>query len=215
MKVNYFKQENKYTCSLAILRMVLDYNGIKVSENELIKKVEAEYGSDFKNIYNPTIAKLACSYGIKTDFYALWPLLRKTNFSNAFNKYLNTSIVSGAQFDENPYDNDRLGGKLSIAYRDMFEAVKLGCRVHYGGITANRINETLDGKRFIQLSIKVHLIYPGLRHVYHSILLFKEKDGIVTYHDPAHGEGLQADVKKIINATEDVRAYMVFNNGGG
>jgi ABC-type bacteriocin/lantibiotic exporter with double-glycine peptidase domain len=66
----YFKQDYQYACSLAVLRMVLAHYGINVTEKELLKKVEKNHGVNFKNLWNPTIAKLAREYGINTTMYA-------------------------------------------------------------------------------------------------------------------------------------------------
>ena len=55
MSPKYFKQQRKYTCSLAVLRQVLHINGIQVREDELVKKVEKDYGKKFGE--NKDIAK--------------------------------------------------------------------------------------------------------------------------------------------------------------
>ncbi len=65
----YFKQEQAYTCSLAVLRMVLASNNNDVTEEELTQKVEKEYGKKFKNILNTSIAELAKEYGLDTAIY--------------------------------------------------------------------------------------------------------------------------------------------------
>ena len=62
----YFKQQKLRTCSLACLRMALGYFDITVTEKELETKIEPDYGKNFKNLWNTTIAKLACEYGLDT-----------------------------------------------------------------------------------------------------------------------------------------------------
>lgn len=85
--VPYIKQESRYTCSLAVLRMVLSFYDIQISEEELVDQVKPIYGSKFKNIWNPTIAKLACEFGLKVTFSANWPLLEPRAMKKAIREY--------------------------------------------------------------------------------------------------------------------------------
>jgi ABC-type bacteriocin/lantibiotic exporter with double-glycine peptidase domain len=47
----YFKQEKQATCTLAVLRMVLSYFSISVSEAQLEEQVINDYGKKFSNIW--------------------------------------------------------------------------------------------------------------------------------------------------------------------
>lgn len=150
----YFKQTNKYACSLAVLRSVLASHDIQVSEEELIAKVEADYGSVFKNLWNPTIAKLARQYGVDTHMYALWPLFKPKLLQKALQEYADNPEDMDVRKYESPNDQDDLPEPLPLAYEEMFEAVKLGCRITYGGLTEHRLQSLLDAGYLVQTSIR-------------------------------------------------------------
>lgn len=73
----FLNQQHSATCSLAVLRMVLAFNCCHVTEANLVKEVTPDYGLEFQNLWNPTIAKLALSYGLNVTMYARWPLFKK------------------------------------------------------------------------------------------------------------------------------------------
>ena len=123
----YFKQEYTYACSIAVLRMVLAHYGIIVTETELINNVEKEYGKNFKNLWNPTLAKLAREYGIDTTMYATWSLFKK-----------NPNILKSKEF-ENPKYEDGTIINLTLEQKEFFNALKLGSKYIYGKLTAERI----------------------------------------------------------------------------
>lgn len=207
----YFKQQHPYTCSLAVLRMVLSEYGINVTEDELISKVLPVYGSDFKNIWNPTIAKIARSYGIKTKMYALWPLFRKQVTGPALREFRQNPDNMDFLKYENPRDQDRLDASLALSYREMFLALEAGCRGIYGRLTEQRLKSFLSKHQLIQTSVKLHLLYPGQKPVFHSILVYKFRDNQVTYHDPVHGSALTCSVRHLLEATTDVGVAMVYD----
>lgn len=207
----YFKQQGNSSCSLAILRMVLAAKGINITEEELVNKVEENYGKNFKNIWNPTIAKLAREHGIDVTFYASWPLFKDTNMEQALKEYKNSPETFNINKYENPDDKDVLPEPLNLAYKEMFRAVELGCKYEYGGIDKNIIINTLSNNSLIQLSIHLKKLYPEkYKTGYHSILLYKYEKGKVFYHDPYNGESLSTNIDDLINATMDTEAFMVY-----
>lgn len=210
MIVPYFKQEKKYTCSLASLRMVLAYYGKNVTEEKLVNQVKKDYRSNFKNLWNPTIAKLACQYGIITKMYAAWPLFKKNIFPIALEKYLRFGNKMNVHKYENNKDKDLLTEPLPLAYKEMFEAVKLGCQVSYGKLTLDKVCSALKKNHLIQTSIKLHIMYPGKKHIFHSIVVFGINKDKVLYHDPAHGANLSCSVNRFVKATNDVGAAIIY-----
>ena len=209
----YFIQENKYTCSLAALRMALAYFGITVTESELEKKVETDYGKNFKNLWNPTIAKLACEYGLNTLLSADWPLLKDGVIQQAMKAYKEDSENFNVNKYENPNDTDHPPEPLPLAYKEMFRAVEKRCKTAYGSLTAEKISELLTKGYLIQTSIKLHLMYPGSKHTFHSILIYGIDGNTVYFHDPAKGAQLTCSVEHLLKATMDVGAWMGYRKG--
>lgn len=206
----YFKQDNPYTCSLSVLRMVLAYYGINVSEAELINKVEKDYGKNFKNLWNPTISKLSQEYGVDTIMYAVWPLFRKDIYLKALAEFQENPETMDYKKYEHPKDKDQMTEPLPLAYKEMFRALELSCKCVYGKLTENRLKEFLSKNYLVQTSIKLHLLYPGKKHVFHSILIYKLIDDTVYYHDPAHGEGLTCKLDSLVRASTSVGAAIVY-----
>lgn len=207
----YFKQEGKYNCTLAVLRMVLATKGISVTEKELQKKVIKEYGKNYKNIWNPTIAKLALIYKIPTTVYALWPLFKKQLLIQARKEYHSSPKKFNAKRYETGADKD-ISESLLIAYKDMFKAIELGCKVVYGELTRTRIKKHLVKSNLIMTSIKLDTMYPGKRNVYHGILLYGFKGNKIFYHDPFHGESLSCTINHLIASISDTSVGIVFSN---
>lgn len=206
----YFRQEKQATCSLAVLRMALHYFGAEATEAELLEKVEKDYGNTFSNIWNPTIAKLACEYDINTTLYALWPLLKKHNLSEALNDFIKNPQNFDVRKYENQNDKDAMPEPLLLAYKEMFLAVQNGCKTVYGGMTGKRMQAFLSKGHLIQTSVKLHLLYPGKNQAFHSILVYGLQDSTVYFHDPFHGEGLSCSVDRLLKASSDVGAFMVY-----
>lgn len=208
----YFKQEKQGTCSLAVLRMVLSHFGISASESELEKKVISDYGKKFSNIWNPTIAKLACEYGISTIFSADWPLLKPEMLQNAIKDYRENPNSFNVNKYENPEDTDSVPIPLPLSYKEIFLAIEKGCKTKYGSLTANSVKELLKSGYLIQTSIKLHLMYPGSKHAFHSILIYGIDGNELYYHDPHRGRSLTCSLEHLIKATPDVGAYIVYKN---
>jgi len=207
----FFKHDNQYTCSLAVLRMVLAFYGIDISEVELIKKVEKDYGKNFKNLWNPTIAKLAREYRINTTMYATWPLFKKDIYPKALSDFQSNPETMNYKKYEHPKDKDELTEPLPLAYKEMFKALELGCRCVYGKLTASRIKSALSKNYLIQTSIKLHKLYPDKKHVFHSILIYGIENNTAHFHDPAHGEGLSCPMVTLIKASNNVGAAMIYS----
>ncbi len=207
---SYFKQEGKYNCSLAVLRMVLVARGIEVTEKDLQQKVIKDYGKKYKNIWNPTIAKLALEYKIPTTVYARWPLFKQEFLKKALKEYESDSN----NFDANKYETEAdkdIHESLRIAYKDMFAAIRLGCKVVYGELTPEIIKKYLKKGNQIMTSIKLNKMYPGKKNVYHAILLYGVKGDTVFYHDPFHGESLSCSISHLISAISDTGVGIVFS----
>ena len=209
MTPKYFKQEKSSTCSLAVLRMALHANGKDISEKELVSLVEKDYGKNFKNIWNPTIAKLACQYGVKTEMFALWPLFKKDVFLKAFKQYKKDPEKLNINRLENPNDKDIFPEPLNLSYKEMFEAAKLGCKVTFGKLTLNRITKLLVQNYLIQTSVKLNKLYPDKKG-FHSILIFRIKENEIIYHDPYYGQSLTVSFKKLEESIEDVGAAIAY-----
>lgn len=210
----YFQQENAYTCSLSVLRMVLSFYGMDVSEAELINRVEEDYGKNFKNLWNPTIARLAREYGINTTMCATWPLFKKDIYPKALSEFKKNSETMNYKKYEHPKDKDELTEPLPLAYKEMFRALELGCECIYGKLTTIRIKSALSKGHLVQTSIKLHKLYPGKKHVFHSILIYKVEGNTVFYHDPAHGESLSCSMDALIKASNNVGAAMIYSGLG-
>lgn len=209
-KVPYFKQKSRYTCSLAILRMVLAYHGQEVSEGELVAKVEPIYGKDFKNIWNPTIAKLACEHGLEVRFSADWPLLNPETMQSALVEYKQLGPEMNINKYENPDDKDQLSEPLPIAYQEMFAAVALGCKTQPKKLTRKILEKELAEGNLIQTSIKLDKLYPGKKSTFHSILVFDQTQDSFIYHDPTHGEDLEAPKDHLISSLTSVGAFIAY-----
>lgn len=207
----YFPQSHTYACSLACLRMVLAAKGINISEEDLIQKVTKDYGPNFKNIWNPTIAKLACEYGIPTTMYADWPLFKKEVLPQAITAYqMHPETFNYKQY-ENPDDTDDEGIPLPLSYKEMFRAIELGCNCIYGQLNEKNIRDNLSNGNYIQTSIKLHLLYPGKKELFHSILLYDIQDETVFYHDPAYGAQLNSSLQQLLTAANSVGAAMIYS----
>ena len=204
----YFKQERQATCSLAVLRMVLGHFGIFVTEADLIDKVSIDYGKNFSNIWNPTIAKLACEYGVTTMLSAKWPLLKAGVLKQAFEDYKKDPINFNVMRYENPHDKDSLPEPLPLTYKEMFLAVEKGCKTDYGQLTKAKIAELLNAEYLIQTSIKLQKMYPQSHEGFHSILIYALDGENVTYHDPYRCPALSCTVEHLLKATMDVGAFM-------
>lgn len=206
----YFAQSHNSACSLAALRSVLAVRDIQVSEEELITKVEVDYGKDFKNIWNPTIAKLAVEYGISTTMYAEWPLFKSGTMKKALAEYTLNPNGFDVQKYENEIDGDHIPEPLPLAYKEMFRAVELGCDTVYGGLSKQLVTELLAQGYLIQTSIKTEKLYIGSRPSYHSILIYELADDQVIYHDPARGAAMRCAIQKLVDATNGTGAFMAY-----
>lgn len=204
----YFKQEHSNTCSLAILRMVLASKGVHISEEDLLLKVEKDYGKKFKNIWNPTIAKLAGEYGLKTIMYALWPLFKKDLLKKALKAYRNNPDKFNISKYENKNDKDMLPEPVPLAYKEMFKAIKLGCKTIYGSITERRLKNLISKGNFVQISINLRKMYPDKKG-FHSLLLYRLEDNKILYHDPYYGKSLITTFNKLTKASTHTGAAIV------
>jgi hypothetical protein len=189
--------------------MVLAQYGTKVSEQELLDRVKVGYGTDFSNIWNPTIAKLACEYGIATTMYALWPLLKPGIMEQALAEFKRNPHMNVAKY-ENPRDKDHISEPLPLSYKEMFKAVDNGCKVTYGRLTEKRLKSLLDTGSLVQTSIQLHKMYPGSKKGFHSVLLYAYDENKVKYHDPYRGKGMKADIGHLLQAASDVGAYIAY-----
>jgi hypothetical protein len=206
----YFKQETNSSCSLAVLRMVLAVHGQEVAETELLEKIVPAYGDDFRNIWNPTIARLACEYGVNTTMYALWPLFKPELTKQAKLEFRLDPEHMDVRKYEHPSDSDVLPEPLSIAYRDMLQAMERGCGVVYGSLTERRLLSLLAKGFLIQTSVKLEKMYPGGKRGYHSLLVYSYDNQEVSYHDPYKGAGLRCSVSHLLQAANRVGACMAF-----
>ncbi len=200
----YLKQIHNSACSIAVLRMVLASRGISVSEEKLIGKIEADYKKSFKQVWNPTIAKLACQNGVAVTFMARWSLLKPANIKKAKELYgSNKSAFDVFLFEEKDLD---------IAYRDMLTAIELGCEVSYGKLTSAMIEGHLAKGHYIQTSIHKNKLHKGAKAGYHSILLYDFKDGNVYFHDPDMGAALHCSIEVLMRAMNGAGAALVYYN---
>lgn len=194
----YFKQEYKYACSIAVLRIVLANYGIFVTETELIKKVEKEYGKNFQNLWNPTLAKMGREYGIDTTMYATWSLLKK-----------NPNILKNKEF-KNPRYEDGTVILLTLEQKEFFKALKLGSAYIHGKLTTQRIKTLLSKNYLIQTSVRLHLLYPGERQIFHSILIYKLVGDTVYFHDPARSESMSSHIATLVKAANNAGVVIVY-----
>lgn len=206
----YFKQTNATTCSLAVLRMVLAAYNITVSENELLKKVEKDYGKNFKNLWNPTIAKIAREYGIDATMYALWPLFKKDILKTASKEYKKNPQQFTISKYENKNDTAVFSEPLLLAYKEMFKAIESGCKTAYGSLTKARIKKLLSGGYLIQTSIRLERMYPNQKKGHHSILLYNYIGDTIYYHDPYRGASLRCSFEHQSKASTAVGAAIAF-----
>ena len=206
----YLKQERQSTCSLAVLRMVLGHFGIFVTESDLVEKVSKDYGKGFSNIWNPTIAKLACEYGFTTILSAEWPLLKEGVLYQAIEDYKKDPMNFNVIKYENPNDKDSLPEPLPLTYKEMFLAVKMGCKTEYGQLTKAKITALLNSEYLIQTSIKLQKMYPQSHTGFHSLLIYDLDGENVTYHDPYRGPAMACTVEHLLKATMDVGAFMSY-----
>lgn len=177
--------------------MVLKDRKIDVTEQELQKKVIKDYGTHYKTLWNTTIVKLAQQYGVPTTIYADWPLFDKELLTQALTEYETSPTAFDVKKYENIKDKDAPTEPLPLAYKEMFEALKLGCKTVYGTLTEEEIKKHLDQGDLIQVTIKLHLLYPGKKQTYHSILVYGYKNESVFFHDPTHGESLTVTFKHL------------------
>jgi hypothetical protein len=138
--------------------------------------------------------------------YALWPLFKPELLEQALREYEKNPKTFNVNKYENPNDNDESTEPLPLAYKEMFEAIKLGCKVKYENLTDKLIKKIIDNGNLLQTSIKLHVLYPDKKHAYHSILVFGYSDNTIHYHDPSFGENLQCSFKQLLNASTDVGA---------
>jgi len=206
----YFRQESPSTCSLAALRMALNHFGILVSESELKEKVKSDYGEKFSNIWNPTVAKLACEYGLETRLYAEWPLFKEGVLQQAHEDYK----TNPANFDvakyENTNDSDELPEPLPLSYKEMFLAIEKGCKTEYSSLTESKLSELIESGYLIQTSIKLHLMYSQSKIGFHSILIYRLDEANVSYHDPHRGAAMSCTKEHLLKATMDVGAFIAY-----
>lgn len=142
--------------------------------------------------------------------YALWPLFKRELLSQALKEYQENPNNIDINKYESKNDKDSLPEPLPLAYKEMFEAVKMGCKVHYGSLTVNRMKRLLSLGFLIQTSVKLDLLYPGKKRAYHSILLYGVENNAILFHDPAYGEALKVDAERLERATMDVGACIVY-----
>lgn len=210
MKLTFYPQEDSYTCNLANLRSALNFYGVTVSESELVNSVSKDYGKNFKNIWNPTIAKLARIYKLPVKLVADWPLLKRENIKIALAEYKSNPDNMNVDKYENQNDTDKNTEPLSLAYIEMFKAIELGCTVEFGKLNKDSLKTNLEKNKLIQTSIKLDKLYPGSKKTYHSILLHSLDGNKVIYNDPFKGQNLKTSIEHLINSATSAGAYMVY-----
>jgi hypothetical protein len=207
----YFPQEQKYTCSLAVLRSVLAAYGKPVEESKLVDLVTPVYGRNFTNIWNPTLAKLACcTFGLAVEMYAEWPLFRPSQLKQALEEYEKDPNHFSFEKYENRQDNDVITEPLALAYTEMFAAIRCGCEATYGTLSAGIIEDALSRSCLVQTSVKLDKLYEGKKAAFHSILIYGLENGHIFFHDPAHGPEKITSLERLLAATTDVGAALVF-----
>lgn len=207
----YFKQETKHTCSLAVLRSVLAAKDIPVSEKELLDKVTPAYGIGFKNLWNPTIAKLACQYGITTHMYAEWPLFKEENLVAALEEFRANPQAMDINKYESSSGTDSVPEPLPLAYSEMFSAIELGCKVTYEKLSSENIKRFIEAGNLIQTSIRTNKLYPNAKASYHSVLIYSIEGNNIFYHDPARQSSMSCSMTDLVNAANGTGAFMVFS----
>lgn len=214
-KVPYYKQKNEKTCSLACLKMALEFLLDKsFSEKQLLGEIEGDYGRDFNLIWNPTITLLAAKYGLSVELYVLWPLLKKGTWEKAYREWkrspkrFNWELYEPRKGDEAAKHEDRF---IQVAYKDIFNTVKLGGRAYYGSLTANRMVKFLNSGKLIILIIVPSALFPKKvkKKDLHSILLFSSAGKNILFHDPYYGENLKATKERIKKAHSKLGAGIV------
>lgn len=208
----YFKQEKQATCSLAVLRMALAHFGINLTEHDLEEKIKTDYGNNFKNIWNPTIAKLACEYGLKVVLSADWSLLKKENIIKAIDEYKTSPETFNVMKYENPNDTDQLPEPLPLSYKELFLAIEFGCQTEFGDLNEEILRKFINEGNLIQTSIKLQNMYPNDRKGFHSILIYGVEGDTIYFHDPYRGKELSVTVDHLLKATTDVGAFMVYKS---
>ncbi len=206
----YYRQENKRTCSIAVLRSVLASKGIFVNEKQLVEQVAEYYGARFQNIWNPTIAKLAVQYGVNTRMFGLLPLFKPSVLSDAMSKYQACRDKIENNACEHSCDICRTGESLSLLHTEIFEAIRLGCKVAHGSLSQARLKSLISTGAMIQVSIRNNVLYPNEGKGFHSILIHSIQDDSVLYNDPARATSMSCSIAKIVEATKGTGAFMAF-----
>lgn len=207
----YFKQERNATCTLAVLRMVLATYDKFVSEDELRSKVIKDYGSHFKNIWNPTIAKLAAEFGLKVTMYAKWPLFKINITQQAQSEYKKHGEKANITQYENPDDNDIGTEPLPLAYKEMFKALDTGVKPIYGCLTEKVIRNALENNQLILATVVLSKLYPNENvKGHHGILIYNADGDKIFYHDPYYGPSLTTTFTEFHKSQDTVAAGIVF-----
>lgn len=211
MKPPYFKQERSATCTLAVLRMVLAAHGQNILEEELRNKVVKDYGSHFKNIWNPTIAKLAAEFGLDVTMYAKWPLFKTETVQKARAEYDKHGESANITQYENPDDNDKSTEPLSLAYKEMFKAMDTGVKAIYGSLSENVIRNALGKGQLILSTVLLPKLYPEKNlSGHHGILIYDVNGDNIVYHDPSYGKSLTTTFDNFQSSQDNVAAGIVF-----
>lgn len=206
----YFKQQKSYTCSLAVLRMILAQHNITVTETELLKHIEQNYPKGFKNIWNPTIAKLAQQYGLKTTLISDWQLLKPKNLTQAISDYQQNPETFNYKQYENETDGNHFEEPLDLAYAEMINAIELGVSTKYKKIDQKELITLLHRGCLMILSVKLEQLYPDKKG-YHTILLYHIDENMVHYHDPAYGESQSINLQALLSASLDTGSAIVIS----
>lgn len=204
----YYTQEHPHACSLAVLRMVLAYYNIKVSERELITSVERTYGSNFNNIWNPTIARIACEYSIQTIMYANWSVFGANSMNIAMTEHFSQASTFTTRKYKNSPNKENPTESMSVPYKEVVLAVQGGCKTEYGALTTHKIRSLLKEGYIVQTSVKL-ILYPGKKG-YHSILIYGATDDGFIYHDPSFGNSLLVDNKRLTQSISNVGVGIVY-----
>ncbi len=189
--------------------MILAVHDINITENELLAEVKKIYPKNFKNIWNPTIAKLAQKYGIPTTLIADWPLLKPQNLAKATSEYLNNPANFNHKEYENNDDQDALPEPLPLAYSEMFEALNLGVKTKYKKLDQKELITLLHRDVLLLISVKLESLYPGKKG-YHSILLYDLDENKIHYHDPSYGEKKSISLQALLSASIDTGTALAF-----
>lgn len=174
-------------------------------------KVEPDYGKQFTNLWNPTIAKISCEYGVATTMHADWPLFKPEILTQAMDEYHRDPAKMDVQKYENSDDNDTIPEPLPLAYKEMFKAIELGCRTVYGGLNVELLEKLLIQNSLVQTSIKTGLLYLNEPDTYHSTLIYALDNSEVMYHDPARQPAMKCAVSSLIKAANGTGACIVYD----